>query len=121
MARRILIVDDEIGIATAVQSRLEIDGYASVIVTDGQAAVEQARDERPGLILLDVMIPKIDGLEVCRILKKDPKTRDVPIIMLTVMSQVKDLDQAFAAGADDYLFKPFQFAQLLDKVRKHLK
>jgi CheY-like chemotaxis protein len=121
MAIRVLIVDDEIGIASAVQSRLEIEGHESVIVTDGQAAIEQVREEKPDLILLDVMIPKINGIEVCRALKKDPRTKDIPIIMLTVMNQVKDLEAAFAAGANDYLNKPFQFAQLLAKIDKYTK
>jgi len=121
MAARILIVDDELGIASAVQMRLEMEGYQASIVTDGQAAIEQAREDHPSLILLDVMIPKIDGMEVCRVLKTAPKTRDIPIIMLTVMSQVRDLEKAFANGANDYLFKPFQFEQLLLKVRRFVK
>lgn len=116
--RRILLAEDEVAIAEAVEARLSAEGYAVACVADGLSAVEAARKDPPDLILLDVMMPKVGGLEVCRILKADPKTAAIPIVMVTALSQMKDAEKAFEFGANDYLPKPFEFDRLLYKIRK---
>ena len=120
-AAKILVVDDTPANIKLFADLLTSNGYAVTTAVNGEEALAKLAAEKPDLILLDVMIPKIDGIEVCRLLKKDSGTKNIPIIMLTVMGQVKDLERAFAAGADDYLIKPFQFAQLLAKIDKFTK
>ena len=116
----ILIIEDEKEIAENIAVRLEVEHYGVLQAYDGKMGVDVARKEKPDLILLDVMLPKIDGFEVCRIVKNDQQTNSTPIIMLTSLSAVGDVEKAFAAGADDYLTKPFEYDRLLKKIRKFL-
>lgn len=116
--QNILIVEDEPNIAGAVEARLQAEGYRTRIAPDGQAALEALEKELPDLILLDVMIPHINGIEVCRKVKSDPRTKAIPVIMVTVLSEPSDFARAVRAGADDYVCKPFEFGDLLKKIRQ---
>jgi two-component system, OmpR family, KDP operon response regulator KdpE len=114
----ILIVDDEPQIRRVLRSTLSSEGYTVVEARDGQEALEKLRAERPDLILLDVNMPVLDGLEACRQIRA---TSRVPVIMLTVRGAEKDKVRALDAGADDYVVKPFGIQELLARVRAALR
>jgi DNA-binding response OmpR family regulator len=115
---RILVVDDERSILDFIEMGLQYEGYVVDTAADGRAALEAARREHPDLVILDVMLPEIDGLEVCRRLRAQS---DVPIIMLTARGEVDDRVAGLDNGADDYLPKPFMFKELLARVRAQLR
>ena len=117
-ARRILVVDDDPMVATTVQRVLRPEGYEVEVALGGAAALEQARVNRPDLVVLDLMMPGIDGLEVCRQLRADTS---LPILMLTARSGTADRVRGLDTGADDYLVKPFAYAELLARVRALLR
>lgn len=116
--KKILIVEDDYAIADSLQAMLQVKGYGVLFAPDGQAAVEVARKEIPDVILLDILLPKLDGFDVCRILKADPKTKDIRIIVATGLGRMGDVETAFAAGACDYIIKPFDAERLLKKIEK---
>ncbi len=116
----ILVVEYDPSIIQLIEARLTIDGHKVMVASDGKSAVEKARKEHPQLILLDIVIPNLNGYEVCKILKADPKTKDIPIIMLTVLIHIKDSEAAFEAGANDYIAKPFDMQRLMEKINKFL-
>ncbi len=118
MARkRILLTDDEEPVRTLVALTLKSDGqYEFLEATNGLEALEVARREAPDLILLDVLMPHLDGIEVCARLKKDPATRHIPVILLTALVQEKDKQKAREAGAEGYFSKPFSPTALLEKI-----
>ncbi|MHB1161690.1 MAG: response regulator transcription factor [Chloroflexota bacterium] len=115
---RILIVDDDRKITGALRRGLSYEGYTVDVANSGAEAITMARDNLPGLVVLDIMMPGIDGLEVCRLLRR---TTDVPILMLTAKDEVMDRVAGLDAGADDYLVKPFAFEELLARVRALLR
>ncbi|MFC1496319.1 response regulator transcription factor [Candidatus Margulisiibacteriota bacterium] len=117
--RSILIVDDEEDIVRALSIRLASMGYQLFTAADGLTGLEIARAEKPDLILLDVMLPKLDGFKVCRMLKYDEKFKRIPIIMLT--AKVTDVDQVMGrdVGANEYLTKPFDPDRLVELVEKY--
>ncbi len=117
-ARRILVVDDDPMVATTVQRVLCPEGYDVDVALGGAEALEQARAHRPDLVVLDLMMPGIDGLEVCRKLRANG---DLPILMLTARSGTADRVRGLDTGADDYLVKPFAYAELLARVRALLR
>ena len=114
---RILIIEDELHIAQLFRHQLEMDGYTVSIVTRGAEALAKAQYERPDLISLDVMLPDINGFEVLRQLKTDPETKDIPVIITSI---VADQEKGFALGATDYITKPLDKLQLLTSVRRIL-
>ncbi len=114
--KRILIVDDESDLVELVKLRLEANGYEVIVAGDGQSGLDKARTEKPDLIVLDVMLPKIDGYKVCRMLKFDEKYRHIPIIMFTARAQESDRKTGEQVGADAYITKPFEPAALLLKM-----
>ena len=118
---KILVVDDEKSIVEAITYNLEKEGFRTLIARDGARALDVARREVPDLILLDWMLPEVDGLEVCRLLKQDEKTRRVPIIMLSVKSAETEKVVGLEMGADDYLTKPFSPRELLARVKAVLR
>ena len=120
MSKKILLVDDEENIVTVVEARLEGNGYDVITAYDGQEALAKARNEHPDLIILDVMLPKIDGFKVCRMLKSDEKFKHIPIILLSARTQDSDVEVGKQQGADAYITKPFQQEILLGKVRELL-
>jgi two-component system response regulator MprA len=117
-ARRILVVDDDPMVATTVQRVLRPEGYDVDVALGGAQALEQARAHRPDLVVLDLMMPGIDGLEVCRQLRANG---NLPILMLTARSGTADRVRGLDTGADDYLVKPFAYAELLARVRAMLR
>src|SRR6266851_1697112 len=121
MAARVLVVDDSQVTAKVTQSYLEAAGYQVQTVGDGQAALQAAEDNPPDLILLDVVLPGIDGFEVCRRLRKVPATVSTPIIMLTSKSTIGDKKVGFEAGADDYLTKPVEADELQMRAAAQLR
>ncbi len=114
MARRILVVEDEALIADAVAARLRSEGYEAQQAADGPTGVDHARRWEPDLVILDLMLPGLDGLEVCRQIQKD---RHVPVLMLTARDDETDLVIGLAVGADDYLTKPFSMRELVARVQ----
>jgi DNA-binding response OmpR family regulator len=114
----VLVVDDEEAIAEAVRARLESEGYRVVVAPDGPRALESAAREHPDLVVLDLMLPGMDGLEVCRELQRE---RWVPVLMLTARTEEADKVAGFAVGADDYLTKPFSLRELAVRVRAILR
>jgi len=116
---RILIAEDEPEMAMGIKDNLGFEGYDAVVASDGEQAVAMAESERPDLILLDVMMPKLDGLEVCRRIRRTGSS--VPIIMLTAKSQEVDVVRGLEAGADDYVTKPFGVRELLARVKVALR
>jgi DNA-binding response OmpR family regulator len=113
----ILAADDDPDILELVGFRLERSGYTVIRATDGEQALAIARESKPDLAVLDVMMPKMDGYEVTRRLREDPATSRMPIILLTARAQEADVQQGFAAGADDYIRKPFSPQELRARVQ----
>lgn len=121
MAKKILAVDDEKAIVRLVQVNLEREGYEVVTAYDGREALEKVASERPDLIVLDVMMPYMDGFEVLQQLKKSPETRDIPVIMLTAKAQDADVFRGWQSGVDCYLTKPFNPMELKAFVKRVFK
>lgn len=115
---KILVVEDEKAIATGLCRSLEKEGYEVLHSEDGKTGLEMAQKESPNLLLLDLMLPEMDGLEVCRELRK---SSEVPIIMLTAKSQEVDVVVGFELGADDYITKPFSIRELLARIKAVLR
>ncbi|MBI2345430.1 MAG: response regulator [Deltaproteobacteria bacterium] len=111
--KRILIIDDEPDLVEVLRDGLEAQGYIVTTAGDGEAGLAAARTDSPNAILLDIAMPKIDGYEVCRLLKADPVLGKIPIIMISAKAQAEDIRQGKAAGADEYLPKPLQMRGLL--------
>ena len=116
MGSKIFIADDESGFVSTLKSRLEFEGFEVTTAPDGKAALEQIPGEAPDLILLDVMMPAVNGYQVCRELKENPDTKSIPILMLTAKSQESDKFWGMEAGADAYLTKPFDMDELIEKI-----
>lgn len=117
MSAKILIVDDEPEILLLLGSRLESEGYQVITAGDGQMALERAKKEKPDLIILDLMLPKMDGYKVCGLLKKDSRYAKIPIVMFTARAQEEDKRLGEEVGADAYLTKPFDASVLLGKIQ----
>jgi DNA-binding response OmpR family regulator len=118
--KKILVVDDDKNIVDFVQNLLNLSGYDATIAVDGRSAITKAREILPNLILLDIMMPNLNGIDTCHIIKDDAGLKSIPVIMLTSLSQMNDIEKAFAAGASDYMTKPFDAQRLLQKIKKHL-
>src|SRR5581483_1151338 len=118
---RVLVVDDTPENILLIRAQLERAGYAVQTAASGQAALDAVASDPPDLVLLDLMMPGIDGYEVCRRLKADDVTRTIPLVVLTALQAREDKLRAFAEGADDFLTKPVDRAELLARVRSHLR
>ena len=119
--KRILLVEDEKDMIYAVTMQLEANGYEVIVACDGQVALQKARREKPDLIILDIMLPKLDGFKVCRMLKFDEKYKDIPVIMFTAKVLDSDKKMGKEVGADVYITKPFEPEVLLSKIRELLE
>ena len=117
----ILVIEDEPDLQELIRFNLDREGYRVKCTASGREAVQLVRENPPELILLDIILPELDGREVCRILKADPKTRQVPIIMVTAMGEDTDIVAGLAIGADDYLPKPFSPKVLVARIRALLR
>lgn len=120
MAKRILVVDDEARVLTVIQKRLESVGYEVLTAMDGNEALNKARSETPDLIILDLILPKLNGYQVCSILKRDSYYKKIPIIMLTARTQERDIEEGMRVGADAYMTKPFKNEVLLEQIQQLL-
>ena len=118
MPKKILAVDDEKHIVRLVQVNLERAGYEVVIANDGKEALEKVQAENPDLVVLDVMMPYMDGFEVLQNLRRNPATRDIPVIMLTAKAQDADVFRGWQSGVDCYLTKPFNPLELVSFVNR---
>jgi DNA-binding response OmpR family regulator len=119
--KKILVVDDEPNIVRMLESRLKGSGYDVITAMDGLDALHKARSESPDLILLDVMLPQMDGYKVCAMLKYDVKYARVPIIMLTARAHEADRKMGEQLGVEAYVVKPFEGKQLLEKIERILR
>ena len=120
MAKKILITEDSPTVLEILKSVLAEEGYEVIAAVDGKEALDLVKAEKPDLIILDVMLPKIDGYKVCRMLKFDDKYKDIPIIMLTARAKETDEKLGKEVGADAYIKKPFEPEMIIDKVRELL-
>ena len=118
---KVLVVEDDRSLAEVLQYNLEQNGYEVFCAYDGQDGLSQARLRLPELIVLDVMIPILDGLEVCKMLRASSSTSDIPVIMLTAKSEETDQLVGFSVGADDYVVKPFSVKVLLQRIKTMLR
>jgi DNA-binding response OmpR family regulator len=118
---RILIVDDEADLVSVLRIGLEIEGFVVSSAADGETGLQRARDERPDLIVLDLMLPKLDGYKVCRALKFDERYKHIPIFILSARSGEPDRRLALDMGADAFVTKPYDMAELVAKIRHKLE
>ncbi|HEV3013469.1 MAG TPA: response regulator [Actinomycetota bacterium] len=121
MGNLVLIADDDRDIVRFVALNLRLEGFEVVVANDGQDALDMALDVGPSLILLDTMMPRMDGYEVCSRLRDQRPDDQIPVIMLTAKSMEADRSMAYTAGADDWVTKPFDPAVLVSKVKDHLR
>jgi len=120
MSKKILVIDDETELLKAISIRLKASGYEVITAQDGQEGLEKAKSSNPDLIVLDILMPKMDGYEVCRLLKFDEKYKSIPVIMLTAKAQDIDKTMGKKVGVDDYITKPFETQDLVDKIKKYI-
>ncbi len=118
---KILVVDDEEDILELVRYNLAKEGYEVVCASSGEEAIPICQKQKPGLVVLDLMLPGMDGLEICRTLKGDPKTKGIPVVMLTAKGEESDIVLGLELGADDYVTKPFSPRVLLARLRAVLR
>jgi DNA-binding response OmpR family regulator len=121
MDNKILVVDDDISINELIKVNLELSGYKVLQAYDGIKGFALAKQELPSLVVLDVMMPEVDGFTVAKRIRENTQTQNIPIIMLTALSQIDDKANGFNIGVDDYLVKPFEIEELLMRVRALLK
>jgi len=121
MSKKILVVDDEELTTELAKTFLEKHGFEVIIATDGEEGLKMAEDENPDLILLDVMLPTIDGFAVCKLLKDNEDFANTPILMFTARGLSSDIEKGANVGADEYIVKPFSGKALVATIRKHLK
>ena len=114
---RILLVDDEPSIVKMVGKRLEIEGFEVLVAMDGRAGLMKAQADRPDLIVLDLMLPQLNGYEVCTMLKQDARYQKIPIVLFTAKTQMKDEQLGKECGADAFVRKPFRAQELITQIR----
>jgi len=117
---KILIVDDELDLTETIRFSLELEGCNVLVASNGEEGLNLARQEKPDLILLDLMLPKLDGYKVCRLLKFDERYKHIPILMLTAKTQEKDKILGKETGANEYITKPFDMDELMVKIKSYL-
>ncbi|MBI5211104.1 MAG: response regulator [Elusimicrobia bacterium] len=117
---KVVIAEDEFAVAENLKALLLARGYKVFTAADGVQAVEAARKEHPDLLLLDILMPKMGGYDVCRILKSDPATKNIKIVMITALGRMGDIETAFQHGASDYVIKPIDQERLFKKIDKVL-
>jgi diguanylate cyclase (GGDEF)-like protein len=118
--RKILLIDDEVTLLEVMKTNLEIEGYDVVTETSGETGLVSAVVDQPDVVILDVMMPGVDGWEICQRMRADPRTKYTPIIMLTALDETEHIVKGFEVGADDYLAKPFENAELFARIKSVL-
>lgn len=119
-SKKVLLVDDEIDFVDVLRTRLEANNFEVFVAYDGEEGLEKVKEVKPDIIILDIMMPKISGFDVCRKIKLDQNYKDIPIIMLTAKFQANDIRFGAAMGASAYITKPFEPQVLLEKMRELL-
>ncbi len=114
---KILVVDDEVYILHILDFILGAESYDVVTATNGEQALQKVREEKPDLVILDIMMPKLDGYETCRMIKSDPATKNIPVILLTAKGREVDQKLGREVGANDYMTKPFSPSKLIERVQ----
>ncbi len=117
MSKKILVVDDEPNIVKLIASRLRNNGYDVISALDGEDGLKKAITEKPDLILLDIIMPGLNGFEVCKRLKENELTKEIPVIMLTALAEEKDLSKGLEEGASCFITKPFSAVDLLHEIK----
>ncbi len=117
---RILCIEDEANVRTLIEYNLRLDGFIVLLAPNGRKGIKIAQKEQPNLILLDIMMKGMDGLEVLVQLKKDDRTCNIPVFMLTAKNLIGDMERAFSIGADDYIVKPFEADKLSKTIKRKL-
>ena len=121
LRQRVLVVDDDAEIVTFLATLLELEGIESTVATSAAAALEKLDHVLPSLVLLDIAMPDRDGLDLCRELKKDPRTRDVPVFVVSARPGKDVVERALAAGAEEFIRKPFENQELIARIRQRLR
>ena len=121
MGKKILVIDDEPLVVEVLKIRLRMNNYQVITACDGVEGVERALREKPDLIILDIVMPGLDGYQVCQKLKEDGKTKTIPVIILTALGQSAERKKGFSFGAYDYIFKPYDDEELLNSIERALK
>ncbi|HEY6908597.1 MAG TPA: response regulator [Myxococcales bacterium] len=121
LRQRVLVVDDDAEIVTFLATLLELEGIESTVATSAAAALEKLDHVLPSLVLLDIAMPDRDGLDLCRELKKDPRTRDVPVFVVSARPGKDVVERALAAGAEEFIRKPFENQDLIARIRERLR
>jgi two-component system, OmpR family, alkaline phosphatase synthesis response regulator PhoP len=117
---KVLVVDDEVNITQILEFSIGSEGFDVITAQNGEEAIEKARREQPDLIILDIMMPKIDGYEACRILKANPLTKNIPVVLLTAKGRDIDKRLGMEVGATDYIVKPFSPNKLVERINQLL-
>jgi len=120
MTKKILIADDEVNIVISLEFLMKREGFEVVLAADGEEAITKIRDEKPDLVLLDVMMPRKTGFEVCQEVRSDPAFQDLKILMLTAKGRDTEVAKGMALGADAYMTKPFSTHELVERVKSLL-
>ena len=121
MAKKILVVDDEPDIRKLTSLRLKLSGYEAITAVDGKDALDSIRQQKPDLVLLDLLLPVIDGFEVCKKIKADEELKQIPVILFTARSDTMTVEKAKQLGASDYMTKPFNPEEMLNKIKQALE
>ena len=121
MSATILVVEDEKSISTLIQYNLEKEGFKVHTSETGEEGFEQIKNNLPDLVLLDWMLPDLSGIDICKQIKKDPKLKSIPVIMLTAKSEEADKIRGFETGADDYVTKPFSTKELILRIQESMR
>ncbi|WP_026485543.1 response regulator [Caldanaerobius polysaccharolyticus] len=121
MQQKILVVEDEVHIIELLKYNIELAGYQMIYADNGKEGINLCVEQHPDLVILDLMLPDIDGFDVCKILKKDERTKDIPVIMLTARGEEVDKVLGLELGADDYITKPFSIRELMARIKVVLR
>ncbi len=121
MKKKILIVEDDLDVIDLLLSQVKALGYDSIVASDGLQAVDLATSQLPHLILMDINMPEMDGLEATRLIRQNPQTRSIPILAITAGVSIGIKEECSQAGCDDFMAKPFTYEQLIPRIRKLLK
>ena len=118
---RVLVIEDEPDIMELVRETLRQDQYTVLEALDGELGLQMALNQKPDLVLLDIMLPKLNGYEICRRLKSSAQTENIPVVMLTAFGQKGEIEEGFKVKADDYIVKPFEPQKLRQRLRRFLQ